>query len=43
VEIPKVAYETPVLIDAVELAAGDRPERVGVCGTGGSALVHEDD
>lgn len=35
-EITKVTYETPVLIDAAELAAADRPERVGVCITGGS-------
>lgn len=39
--IPKVSYETPVLIDAAELAAADRPERVGVCNTGGSSAVHE--
>lgn len=42
-DIPKVSYEAPVLIDAAELAAADRPERVGVCGTGGSAVLHEDD
>lgn len=36
-------YETPVLIDAAELAAADRPERVGVCNTGGSSVVHEED
>lgn len=38
-EITKPPYETPVLIDVEELAGAGRPERVGVCGTGGSSDI----
>lgn len=31
-------YEAPVLIDATELMASSRPERIGVCITGGSKV-----
>jgi hypothetical protein len=36
-------YEAPVLIDVADLAAAARPERMGVCGTGGSTLTLDDD
>lgn len=36
--LPTLGYEAPVLVDAADLAA-DRSERIGCCGTGGSAVV----
>lgn len=38
----KKRYEAPVLIDAAKLTAASRPERLGVCNTGGSSVQLED-
>lgn len=41
--LPRSLYEAPVLVDAADLAAAPRAERVGCCNTGGSSVVVDED